>query len=86
MHSNSFQNCLWVWIRDHRQHHKYSDTDADPHNSSRGFFFCHVGWLMMKKHPEVFRKGKDIDMSDINQDPIVMFQKKYEIDKILKCE
>lgn len=71
-----FQNCLWVWIRDHRQHHKYSDTHADPHNSSRGFFFSHIGWLMVRKHPEVLKKGKTIDMSDINQDPIVMFQKK----------
>ncbi|XP_065222781.1 acyl-CoA Delta-9 desaturase-like [Planococcus citri] len=71
------QNCLWVWIRDHRQHHKYSDTNGDPHNSSRGFFFCHIGWLMVRKHPDVIRKGKTIDMSDINQDPMVMFQKNH---------
>ena len=23
------------WCRDHRIHHKYSDTDADPYNASR---------------------------------------------------
>lgn len=44
---------MYVWVRDHRQHHKYSDTDADPHNASRGFFFSHIGWLMSKKHPLV---------------------------------
>ncbi|XP_072160769.1 acyl-CoA Delta-9 desaturase isoform X2 [Bemisia tabaci] len=71
------QNCLWVWVRDHRQHHKYSDTDADPHNASRGFFFSHVGWLMVRKHPDVIAKGKLVDMSDMNADPLVMFQKKY---------
>lgn len=71
-----FQNCLYVWVRDHRQHHKFSDTDADPHNARRGFFFCHIGWLMSKKHPAVIEKGKTIDMSDLEADPLVMFQKK----------
>lgn len=70
------QNCLYVWIRDHRQHHKYSDTVADPHNASRGFFFSHIGWLMVRKHPEVIEKGKKIDMTDIEMDPYAMFQKK----------
>ncbi|KAL0274878.1 UNVERIFIED_CONTAM: hypothetical protein PYX00_002905 [Menopon gallinae] len=71
------QNCCYIWARDHRQHHKYSDTDADPHNAGRGFFFSHIGWLMMKKHPEVLKKGKNIDMSDLEANPVVMFQKKY---------
>ncbi|KAE8741283.1 hypothetical protein FOCC_FOCC013205 [Frankliniella occidentalis] len=75
-HTVATQNCMWVWVRDHRQHHKFSDTDADPHNASRGFFFSHVGWLMMKKHPDVIEKGKTIDMSDLDSDPLIMFQKK----------
>ncbi|XP_066999942.2 acyl-CoA Delta12-desaturase-like [Anabrus simplex] len=71
------QNCLYIWVRDHRQHHKYSDTDADPHNSQRGFFFSHIGWLMMRKHPDVKNTWKHIDLSDLEADPLVMFQKKY---------
>lgn len=54
----------------------YSGTDADPHNAERGFFFSHMGWLLVKKHPDVIAKGKNVDMSDIKADPIVMFQKK----------
>lgn len=65
------------WARDHRVHHKFSETDADPHNAKRGFFFSHVGWLLCKKHPEVKNKGKGIDMSDLYNDPILAFQKKY---------
>lgn len=57
-------------------HHKFSETDADPHNANRGFFFSHVGWLMQRKHPEVYRKGKTIDMSDIDNDPLVQFHTK----------
>ena len=34
-------------------HHKHSETDADPHNATRGFFYAHIGWLLVKKHPDV---------------------------------
>jgi stearoyl-CoA desaturase (Delta-9 desaturase) len=64
------------WVRDHRVHHKCTNTNADPHNSSRGFFFSHIGWLMCKKHPEVIEQGKKIDMSDLESDPMMQFQKK----------
>lgn len=75
--THSLQNHIYEWVRDHRAHHKFSDTDADPHNSTRGFFFSHMGWLMVRKHPDVKTKGKLIDLSDLEADPVVMFQKKY---------
>lgn len=73
----AFENDIYEWSRDHRVHHKYSETDADPHNALRGFFFSHVGWLLVKKHPEVFRQGKKVDCSDLLQDPVVRFQRKH---------
>lgn len=80
------QNTLYDWVRDHRVHHKYSETDADPHNSNRGFFFAHVGWLMMLKHPEVLRRGRQLDMSDVLNDPVVQFHQKYFIPlKVMLC-
>ncbi|KAI5631260.1 fatty acid desaturase domain-containing protein [Phthorimaea operculella] len=77
MQTTAGQNSIFTWCRDHRLHHRYSDTDADPHNSKRGFFFSHIGWLMTKKHPHVIELGKRIDMSDLQADWMVMFQKKY---------
>ncbi|CAG9133569.1 unnamed protein product [Plutella xylostella] len=79
----AFQNTAMDWVRDHRLHHKYSDTDADPHNATRGFFYSHVGWLLVKKHPEVRRRGKLIDMSDIRNNPVLDFQKRYAIPLVL---
>ncbi|XP_049853598.1 acyl-CoA Delta-9 desaturase-like [Schistocerca gregaria] len=73
----AFQNHIYEWVRDHRVHHKFTDTDADPHNSSRGFFFSHIGWLMVRKHPDVSEKGKKVDMSDLERDPLVMWQKRW---------
>ncbi|XP_029348571.1 stearoyl-CoA desaturase 5-like [Acyrthosiphon pisum] len=71
------QNSVYEWARDHRLHHKYTDTNADPHNSNRGMFFSHVGWLLCRKHPDVIEKGRTIDTSDLLADPIVAFQKKF---------
>jgi len=73
----AIQNHIWEWCRDHRVHHKFSETDADPHNASRGFFFAHMGWLLSKKHPQVKSKGKTLDMSDLEEDIVVVVQKKY---------
>ena len=70
----SFQNSIYEWSRDHRVHHKFTETDADPHNAKRGFFFAHMGWLMYRKHPDVIRAGKSVDFSDLMADPLVKWQ------------
>ncbi|XP_076327824.1 acyl-CoA desaturase-like isoform X2 [Tachypleus tridentatus] len=79
------QNDLYEWSRDHRVHHKFSETNADPHNINRGFFFAHMGWLMYKKHPEVREKGRTVDCSDLLQDPVVRFQKRFYIPLVILC-
>src|ERR1700722_14233933 len=76
-HGFPLKNDIYEWCRDHRVHHKFSETNADPHNAKRGFFFAHCGWLLCKKHPDVKEYGKRIDLSDLLADPIVTFQMKY---------
>lgn len=71
------QGSLFCWARDHRLHHKYSETDADPHNIKRGIFFTHIGWTMLKEHQEVTKKETTIDLSDLMDDPVVAIQHKY---------
>ncbi|KAJ8248422.1 hypothetical protein GJAV_G00241860 [Gymnothorax javanicus] len=75
--SMAFQNDVYEWARDHRVHHKYSETDADPHNAVRGFFFAHIGWLLVRKHPDVIEKGRKLELADLKADKVVMFQRKY---------
>ena len=36
------------WVGTHRQHHKFSDTELDPHNIHKGFWWSHFGWMMVK--------------------------------------
>lgn len=76
------QNSMYTWARDHRVHHKYSDTDADPHNASRGFIFSHFGWLLFKKHPLVKEKTKCINVSDLLDEKLLMIQHKWVHDVV----
>ncbi|KAJ6661697.1 hypothetical protein lerEdw1_013219 [Lerista edwardsae] len=86
VNSMSFQNSIYEWARDHRAHHKFSETDADPHNASRGFFFSHIGWLLVRKHPDVIEKGRKLDLSDLKADKVVMFQKRhYKLSVVIMC-
>lgn len=71
------QNSIYDWCRDHRVHHKHSETSGDPHNAKRGIFFAHMGWLMVKKHPDVKTKGSKIPLDDLSKDIVVRIQHKY---------
>lgn len=46
---------------------------GDPHNTKRGYFFAHMGWLLRKKHPALVLKQQLIDLSDTNADPVALF-------------
>jgi fatty-acid desaturase len=35
------------WVVLHRHHQKFSDTDADHHDSSKGFWWSHMGWMLV---------------------------------------
>lgn len=86
MNTLAFQDAAIDWARDHRLHHKYSETNADPHNAKRGFFFAHVGWLLCRKHPDISARGKGIDLSDLKNNPILSFQKRhYKVLMPLMC-
>uniref|UniRef100_K7G3S3 stearoyl-CoA 9-desaturase n=1 Tax=Pelodiscus sinensis TaxID=13735 RepID=K7G3S3_PELSI len=73
----SLQNDIYEWARDHRVHHKFSETNADPHNATRGFFFSHIGWLLVRKHPDVLEKGSKLELADLKADKVVMFQRRF---------
>jgi stearoyl-CoA desaturase (delta-9 desaturase) len=83
MNCVSFQNDIIEWSRDHRCHHKWTDTDADPHNVNRGFFFSHMGWLLSRKHPKVKEMGSKLDLSDLTSDPLLSFQRRYYIPLVM---
>ncbi|KAI1286039.1 Delta(9)-fatty-acid desaturase fat-6 [Halotydeus destructor] len=75
----SLQYTVFKWASDHRVHHKWSDTDGDPHNPSRGFTYAHIGWVYRPKHPELTARYASLDFSDLWNDPIVKIQYDYYV-------
>ena len=71
------QSSIYHWAIEHRVHHRHVDTDADPHNINRGFFFAHMGWLFAPRTDAFAAARKEIDDSDLRADPIVMFQDRH---------
>jgi fatty-acid desaturase len=64
------------WIGLHRIHHKYSDTEKDPHDSTKGFWWSHMGWMLHN-----IPADKDIPRytQDIADDPFYKFCDRYFI-------
>ena len=40
---------LW-WAAHHRYHHRFTDTEQDPHSSTHGFWYSHVGWFLNEQN------------------------------------
>ncbi|KAI5845394.1 delta-9 fatty acid desaturase [Tricharina praecox] len=62
------------WSRDHRAHHRYTDTEKDPYSVRKGLLYSHIGWMVMKQNP---KKVGRTDISDLNTDPVVVWQHKH---------
>ena len=65
----SLQDSPPHWVAVHRRHHQFADEDKDPHSPTAGFFWSHMGWLLVKmddmsRGPLIERYAKDI-----NRDP-----------------
>ena len=65
-----------TWALTHRLHHRYADTDGDPHSPRRGFFWAHIGW--------VFRRGvigeeKRHYTTDLEKNPVMRFYERWHV-------
>ncbi len=70
------QGSVIDWVGLHRQHHKFSDTAADPHDSNKGFHWSHLQWMFyhIPADAEIPRYTKDIA-----DDPFYRFISTYFI-------
>ena len=68
------------WARDHRAHHRYTDTDKDPYSVRKGLLYSHFGWMIMKQNPK--RIGRT-DISDLNDDKVVQLQHKHYLKVVI---
>jgi sn-1 stearoyl-lipid 9-desaturase len=64
---------IW-WSGIHRAHHKYSDTELDPHSPKFGLLHSLFGWMLSGKYPEHI--DPNAHCKDLVDDPLY---------KILEC-
>ncbi len=64
------------WVGLHRVHHLHSDQGPDPHDSNQGFWWSHMGWMLVDNpaKAEIPRFTKDIA-----DDRVYLFFQKFFI-------
>ncbi len=72
----AFQHSVLSWCSDHRRHHKHLDHDDDPYSITRGFFWAHMGWLLVTDH----KRAEDFsNIPDLVADPWIRWQHAYYV-------
>jgi len=74
----ALQNTALKWGEAHIRHHARCDQDEDPYNAMRGFWFSHIGWVMVK---DPHRSDKYA--SRLLQDRVVMWQHRWYVPILL---
>lgn len=67
--AGAFQNSAIKWCSDHRRHHLKTDTDVDPYSVKHGFFWAHMGWVMVEEQQHTVE-----NVEDLQADPILAWQ------------
>ena len=68
----AFEQPALVWASQHRDHHRYVDTNQDPYSIKKGFFYAHIGWLIFWVHKAHYENAKDLQAR-----PLLMNQYRY---------
>ena len=69
--AGAFQNSIIEWCSDHRMHHKMTDSEEDPYSASRGFWYSHIGWILIEE--EKFANDFS-NVKDLQESKIIMWQ------------
>ena len=72
------QDSPTYWVAVHRRHHQYSDGELDPHSPQRGFFWGHVGWLVLERHDLERGPLMDCYAKDLRRDPFQAWLVKHD--------
>jgi stearoyl-CoA desaturase (delta-9 desaturase) len=70
----SGQASILNWAADHRVHHATTDSDDDPYNIRKGFWWAHIGWLFFRD--PVARERK---VSDLEASALIRFQHRFYV-------
>lgn len=60
----------------HKLHHKYCDTEKDPHNFRKNFVWAHIGWRLMRNR-KLARLLEEEGASKVPEDGLLAWQAQY---------
>ncbi len=75
--AGALEKSVIEWSHDHRNHHRFVDTDQDPYSINKGFFHAHIGWLFVKRGTNGRAKVDINQVKDLWADPFIRFQHNY---------
>jgi stearoyl-CoA desaturase (delta-9 desaturase) len=58
--AGTFQQSVLTWASQHRDHHRFTDTDRDPYNIRKGFWYAHMGWFLFYEHEVDYSNVRDL--------------------------
>ena len=70
----SLENTVLRWAADHRVHHSHVDSERDPYNATKGFFWSHMGWIFFQATPP-----SQTVVRDLAEDPLVRWQDRWYV-------
>jgi stearoyl-CoA desaturase (delta-9 desaturase) len=68
----TFQDSPARWVAIHRMHHQSSDRRDDPHTPRAGFWWSHVGWLLVRNRRHDQPANFERYARDLLRDPFYM--------------
>ena len=68
------ENTVLKWAADHRVHHSHVDSERDPYNATKGFFWSHIGWIFFESTPP-----SQTVVRDLAEDPLVQWQDRWYV-------
>ena len=66
-------------VQGHSAHHRYTDTGLDPYNVHHGFWYSHIGWMLLKLR----RKPGVADINDLSKNEVVRWKHSWYLTLLL---
>ena len=70
--AGALEQSALTWSSQHRDHHRYVDTERDPYNIKQGFWYAHIGWMLFRRE-----RPTTLNVQDLSADPLIRHQHRY---------
>ena len=72
--AGALEQSALTWSSQHRDHHRYVDTERDPYNIKQGFWYAHIGWMLFQRE-----RPTTANVKDLSSDPLIRHQHRFYV-------